>query len=1559
MPVIVKKTCDQTIVEVYTCPAPAGEVVPYIGVNIGDGPGEIYESTDQDVAPREHKFRTLKLQNLGSGARVFKQTDTTATTVDPKLRSIVAGDNVTVEELANEIRISSTGGGGGGTGGAYPDTVMAATSAEICSNRVGATPVTLTYTPATDTPAAIEGHLAVIVTYFQGDLVAGDGNTSVTGLTGWTLLAGSGMHMFTVHYKFLTIADLNNTFTYTLDAEGIKRGCRVVYVVDNVNTEAPFYSFVTDYFLHGFRRVNATTNTMGMAVPSPAFSTGQHAITITHSRDYNSAADAWSDMNLMELGEVSSWADLNIVEKSFPYIMGDIPCMQFRIVSRKANINLDENLIPGETVFSSMQDPSWATAGVSVSRPNTYLTALTGTGTGKHYAEQTLALTAGERVTFYVYFKEDGSYPNAVYKAHMYIVDPSNNERGVWVYKDGGPVNLFVSGFIDPLSDRNTVWRHCAYEPKQDGNPSVDGMVLALYLTAPTSGNYKFRFGPAYGANGTSTSFTAAGGLGSTVYVSHAGIRKGYHSARRVWTPDGAVSGVGKTGLIDNPGYLLNVSDQGANPFETQQFTMVFNPSWIKYPVARISADLANVDSPGQNVIVSGDSYTIPNPNTPLADDYQNYFSADKYVHPMQGGVVGKYYWEARVDVVTDANWFSNQIVGIVPPLNPGVSDWNINSVPGIGYDAYVNGDGGLAVNDVIGVAMDFQAGEVKFYRNNVLKKTVAMTATIPWCAYAMAPPAFGRPQGQWTIRLRAPFTYTPPAGFVEYDITGSSDFKFGTNTVNVGGGAEILVPGDPDTYRTILSGDGISVTQEEKAIRIAQDIPDLPLMGGGIADKTADTIAIYDNSAGVHKRITPQEIVDAAGGAGGSGGTIYVYEVLGAQSLLHHLDGANSATSAVDVQGRTWSQFGSGGALSTTLARFGSSSLYISGATPRGFAAPANAISIGSGTEFLMEMRVYIVSFGGSGDQVILLGNVDSASDGGSNREWQLWLQNSTTIRFYTGQRGSNNQQTTVTIAALATNMWHHIAVGRNLAGTILFWVDGTRYIGNTNALSISHATKPWRIGYTATSNSTGTAEYYIDELRVITDGCPYKDKATITVPNTPFNDTFASDPVVVGQSGNKHPDNPPVAPDVMDDEFNSGSLNAKWVWRNQGGATAVPSAGALTLTAPTSGTENLRIIEQPVTGAWKVRAKCSAHVLANYNSTGLCVVNSTNGRIISHYKVHDSATGNEGFGVAKYSSATLYTSGLLPTQDYADRYGASQSGVYFEIEYDGTTLYFRTSGDGVVFDTVASEAAATFLGTPDRVGLLVSAGGNVTTPATGVFDWFRKIGTNYDVVQTGGGSSYSSSSGGGGGEIYAAARPATTPATEDEEFSDTSLNAKWTVRQTAGSVVFSDSCLVIPTGATRRIDQPLVGGPTTTFKIRAKFWLGNFWGHNNHALSMYIHNSANGWYHDWGWWRDGGSSNILVSNRFSTGFAWAGVNFNSGMTNAFVDAMHPYYWEIEGDGTNIHFRRSRTGHDSGYHTEYTRAFSSELGTVSHIGFFASVPSSGRCLIDWIRRVA
>lgn len=208
------------------------------------------------------------------------------------------------------------------------------------------------------------------------------------------------------------------------------------------------------------------------------------------------------------------------------------------------------------------------------------------------------------------------------------------------------------------------------------------------------------------------------------------------------------------------------------------------------------------------------------------------------------------------------------------------------------------------------------------------------------------------------------------------------------------------------------------------------------------------------------------------------------------------------------------------------------------------------------------------------------------------------------------------------------------------------------------------------------------------------------------------------------VNTDANTHP----ASPDSMDDEFEETSLNGRWTWRNQSTTTATLYNGSLIMSPPVGAGENLRIIEQSVSGSWKFRARVSLHGTANYHSCGLCVINSGSGKVMTCSKVYDSGAGNEAYAVSKYTNVTTYSAALLANTDYADRFGSHQQFSYFEIEYDGTTLYFRMSGDGIVFDTVASEAAATFLGAPDKIGIYCNVVNGSSAPV-GVVDWFRRI--------------------------------------------------------------------------------------------------------------------------------------------------------------------------------------------------------------------------------------
>lgn len=214
-------------------------------------------------------------------------------------------------------------------------------------------------------------------------------------------------------------------------------------------------------------------------------------------------------------------------------------------------------------------------------------------------------------------------------------------------------------------------------------------------------------------------------------------------------------------------------------------------------------------------------------------------------------------------------------------------------------------------------------------------------------------------------------------------------------------------------------------------------------------------------------------------------------------------------------------------------------------------------------------------------------------------------------------------------------------------------------------------------------------------------------------------------------------HPDTPPSSPNAMDDEFDDttgmsgpvNGLNGRWAWRNQGGATIGYASACGILTAPSNSGDSLRIIEQSVpVGNWRVRAKASfAGVINNYSAVGLVVFDSASSKLLTWNVVwSDSAL----FQLARWNSVTSFSANI-GTGALSTPIGGMHQPVYFELEYNGTSIIARYSYSGIdgTFLTFGTEAVATFLGSaPETVGIYANRA-TASSSAIGVFRWFRRV--------------------------------------------------------------------------------------------------------------------------------------------------------------------------------------------------------------------------------------
>ena len=210
-------------------------------------------------------------------------------------------------------------------------------------------------------------------------------------------------------------------------------------------------------------------------------------------------------------------------------------------------------------------------------------------------------------------------------------------------------------------------------------------------------------------------------------------------------------------------------------------------------------------------------------------------------------------------------------------------------------------------------------------------------------------------------------------------------------------------------------------------------------------------------------------------------------------------------------------------------------------------------------------------------------------------------------------------------------------------------------------------------------------------------------------------------------GGGGGSYPPSWKSDPDYLgtlgaqDDHFVAGSLDGKWAWVNQNGATADLLESILKLTSQ-SGNSNANCIIQTVTaGAGrsitaKVTALARAGGNANYSYGGVVVYDTGINKGYLFSLVY-----NDRVCVAVYRGDTT-------GYNWAGQLGGTllrDAPVYFRISDDGTTLAFEWSVDGTFFQTLCTEARSSWLTSGfNRAGLFTNSNNNGAQSFV-TFDW------------------------------------------------------------------------------------------------------------------------------------------------------------------------------------------------------------------------------------------
>jgi len=325
----------------------------------------------------------------------------------------------------------------------------------------------------------------------------------------------------------------------------------------------------------------------------------------------------------------------------------------------------------------------------------------------------------------------------------------------VLVYVNGSQVTAFSTATYPGLND-NTQWT-LANANNRVGSTWDNGLPLNGYITEVNQID---------GQALTPSSF-------------------GEINANGVWSPKAY------TGTYGTNGFYINFSDNSNNTAATigKDYSGNANnwtPNNISVTTGATYDSMLDVPTPYADGGNGRGNYCTMNP---LSGDYGTFTlssanltfagartaTATAYARSTTGVSSGKWYWEVSP---TDVGAGPNLIVGIQDASTTALTAGADIVLNGYGYNAssgFKNNNttqsaygASYAAGDVIGIALDLDAGTIVFYKNNTSQGTAFTGITGTYCPVIVMNTGGTARTVAGSINFgQRPFTYTPPSGYV------------------------------------------------------------------------------------------------------------------------------------------------------------------------------------------------------------------------------------------------------------------------------------------------------------------------------------------------------------------------------------------------------------------------------------------------------------------------------------------------------------------------------------------------------------------------------------------------------------------------------------------------------------------------------------------------------------------------------------------------------------------------------------------------------------------------
>jgi hypothetical protein len=293
--------------------------------------------------------------------------------------------------------------------------------------------------------------------------------------------------------------------------------------------------------------------------------------------------------------------------------------------------------------------------------------------------------------------------------------------------------------------------------------------------------------------------------------------------------------------------------------------------------------------------------------------------------------------------------------------------------------------------------------------------------------------------------------------------------------------------------------------------------------------------------------------------------------------SLLLNMEGAGSTF--VDYSGSPKTITALYGATqSTSVPRFGSKSLYLSGTTfgsaPYLSVPYSSAFDLSTG-DWTVECWAYPTSLSGT----LNMFAINNAS-GQFAQASVIVNDNGSAYVLSQGANGEWLDTTLVSAGTFQSNTWHHVAYVRS-GSTFRLYVNGTSVYSFTSSSALNNgsgiSTIGTRVGVGSEGAGSSTWQGYIDEFRV-TKGVARYSGSTITVPTAAFPISAPVPTITISaQPSNQTASSGAATFSATASVTQGGSLTYQWQRSTNSGSTFADVSGAtsssLVLSSQTSG--------------------------------------------------------------------------------------------------------------------------------------------------------------------------------------------------------------------------------------------------------------------------------------------------------------------------------------------------------------------------------------------------